>query len=212
MKAFLVWAIILISTIVLAAITGPKAPRGVDAEPCPECLIVSWTPVPEEDNGGAPILGYQAQAWVADETLGMCFANGDEDTCTIYGLAPGVRHAVAVRAWNVVGYGEWSRTVYATPNDNPSIEGEVVFAADYQRDRDTPDRDDASNDSLEEAQSTKKHKTIIGHADEDGDADDWYKVKVNGETIDLILWTEPTSVQATCNMRICNFPLAHGML
>ena len=192
MKTLFTCTLFLLSTTLLAAITAPKAPRGVNAEPCPECLIVTWAPVPEEDNGGAPILGYQAQAWVTDEeTLGVCSASGNENTCTIYGLAPGIRHKVAVRAWNIAGYGEWSTTVYATPNNKPSIEGELVFASDYQRDSDTPDRDDASNDTQEEAQSTKKHKTIIGHADETEDEDDWYKIKVSNGRVDLTLWTEP---------------------
>ena len=193
MKLFLACLSLLASVAIIAAVTAPKeAPKGVDADPGPGSLVISWTPVPDSGNGGAPILSYQAVAWTS-ETQGQCWSDGDEDTCTIHDLVPRVRHSVEVRAWNVMGPGPWSSTVYATPNDLPSIEGEIVFARDYQRDSDTPDRDDASNDTMEEAHSTKRGKTVIGHASEDDDADDWYRIKPGGERVDLVLWTEPVS-------------------
>ena len=69
-------------------------------------IAVSWMPILEEDNGGAPIIQYTATARAENQTPKSCTAFGARaTTCTITGLTSGVRYQVTVRAVNSFGDG-----------------------------------------------------------------------------------------------------------
>jgi hypothetical protein len=76
-------------------------------------VTLAWTP--PDDDGGAPVTNYLAQA---GPTGGYCFVSGTQ--CTISGLTNGQTYTFTVRAGNEIGLGPESNARSAMPGVAPS--------------------------------------------------------------------------------------------
>jgi hypothetical protein len=84
----------------------PSAPTGIGAtSPNAGAVTVTWTNVLSADNGGTPITGYRADAFVNGDPLVAttfnCTSAGS--TCTITGLSGSTSYVFKVTAINAVG-------------------------------------------------------------------------------------------------------------
>ena len=102
-------------------IVPTAAPTDVTLTPGDTQISVSWTPVPEANNGGAEITGYTATATDTTDTTTTfppCTATGAAATdCAspITGLMNGREYRVTVVATNIAGNSMRSTEVSATP-------------------------------------------------------------------------------------------------
>jgi hypothetical protein len=95
--------------------TVPDAPTDLMAAPQDNAVRLSWT---APGSGGAPILGYQVQY----STDGGNWTDATAPTgtsTTVTGLTDGTRYSFRVAANNVVGAGDWSNSLDATPSTVP---------------------------------------------------------------------------------------------
>ena len=102
------------------AIAPTAAPTDVKLTPGNTKISVSWTPVPDANNGGAEITVYTATATRDDTTFTTCTATGAATgaaatTCDIIGLDNDEEYSVTVVATNIAGDSMPSTAVSATP-------------------------------------------------------------------------------------------------
>ena len=94
----------------------PLAPTGVSAVAGDTTITVSWTEVPDTDNGGSDITTYTATATGAGVDTKTCTAAGDTATsCTIPNLTNRIEYSVTVVATNAIGDSTPSNVAMATP-------------------------------------------------------------------------------------------------
>ena len=91
----------------------PGPPLNVQAVGFDSSVVVTWDP-PTED-GGSPIIGYEAYS----DGGGYCDTTG-ETTCTVDGLVNGLEDYFFVVAINANGYGDLSDPAIATPRSGNS--------------------------------------------------------------------------------------------
>ena len=95
---------------------APAAPTGVTLTPGNAQISVSWTPVPDADNGGAAILSYTATATdTTDDTTTTCTTGAAATTCDIIGLENDREYIVTVVATNSADNSLPSTEVRTTP-------------------------------------------------------------------------------------------------
>ena len=112
----------IISAIATNTFGVPDSPKNVTLTPGDGQITVSWG-VPT-DNGGSAIVGYDSIVAKGDEAFVRAREcdPSDSDTCitgtstVLTDLDNGVAYAVAVRACNLAGCGQYSAAVEATPS------------------------------------------------------------------------------------------------
>ena len=93
----------------------PAAPTDVTLTPGNTQISVSWTPVPDADNGGAEITTYTATATNTAGTFTCTVPGATATACDISDLTNKEEYSVTVVATNSAGDSEKSTAVSATP-------------------------------------------------------------------------------------------------
>ncbi|MEI8127334.1 MAG: fibronectin type III domain-containing protein, partial [Actinomycetota bacterium] len=97
------------SSVVATPWTPPSAPTNVVVSSGNATLAVSWTPTPDEQNGGTPVTSYVATAQPGGAT---CTSSGTGHSCSLVGLNPATQYIIWVQAVNAAGQSDSSLPGY----------------------------------------------------------------------------------------------------